>query len=517
MSHSAITLQNVPRSSHDLSHSKKFTAYLGELMPVGVWETVPGDKFQISYEFFARALALATPMMHRIDVRFWAFYIPYRILMSDPRDWISFITGGEDGDDTTTLPTWNPSAAAKRNAGTLWDFLHDFSGVTPDSGSLPLDFGRRAYMAIFNRWFRDVAVEPEIDWSQPVGTNQDMDGNALPTGYNDDEDLQYVSWTKDRFTAARPDQQLGDPVSLAIGSATWDASSIVDGVSSGNTVTFNISASDDLMRLTSTSSTGRANALGFMNDNTIASVDVSEMRLAFQVQKWQELNMRAGVRYPEWTKAHFGVNLNDATIQEPIFIGSASQPVVISDVEQTAEGTGTTVGELAGKGTTSNNKFLGNVFCPEFGLVMVLGAFRPKASYHQGIGRMWTRRDRYDFYSPEFANLSEEPILRRELYVNAVQADNETVFGYAPIWDELRVKEDSVHGLLQPGETYDDWHAGRTFASAPTLSASFIRMHDPNEDPWAVAGQPHFVCNYMNIVKAVRPIPFISTPGNVDR
>ena len=513
-----VTLQQVPRSAHDLTHAHKFSAQMGLLYPCGVWETLPGDRFpNIAYEATFRSSPLAAPLLHKIDAKFFAYYVPYRILMNDPDDWISFITGGEDGDDTTTLPTWNPSAAAKRNAGTLWDMLHNFQGVTPDSGSLPLDFGRRAYLSIFNRWFRDVAVEPEIDWTQPVGTNQDMDGAALPTGYNDDEDLQPIAWAKDRYTAARPDQQLGDPVSLAIGSATWDSSSIVDNIASGNTVSFNISASDNLMRLASNSSTGMANALGFMNDNTVSSVDISELRLAFQVQKWQELNMRAGVRYPEWTRAHFGVDLKDYRIQEPEFIGSASQPIVVSDVEYTAEGATDPVGTLTGKGTSMKSGHLGSCFCPEFGLIMILMAIKPKAAYHQGIGRMWTRRDRYDFYSPEFANLSEEPILRRELYVNSVQADNETVFGYAPIWDELRTLEDQVHGLMAPGQTYDYWHAGRTFSSAPTLSASFIRMHDVNADAWAVPAQPHFFVSHLNIVKAIRPIPWISTPGNVDR
>jgi hypothetical protein len=190
---------------------------------------------------------------------------------------------------------------------------------------------------------------------------------------------------------------------------------------------------------------------------------------------------------------------------------------VVSDIEYTAEGSADPVGTLTGKGTSINDGNLGSVFCPEFGLIMVLLSIRPKAAYHQGIHRSWTRRTRYDFYSPEFANLSEQAILQRELYVNGTKGDNESVFGYAPIWDELRVQMDSVHGLLAPGQSFDYWHAGRTFSSAPTLSASFIRMHDVNDDAWAVPAQPHFFCHFMNKVKAVRPMPYISTPGNVDR
>ena len=53
-----------------------------------------------------------------------------------------------------------------------------------------------------------------------------------------------------------------------------------------------------------------------LNKNTIdgtkfeaiaTTFDVSDLRLAFQIQKWMERNARAGVRYTEFLKAHYGV------------------------------------------------------------------------------------------------------------------------------------------------------------------------------------------------------------------
>lgn len=508
-----ITAKNLPRSSFDLSHAKKFSAEMGLLYPVACFEVLPNDSLNLSYESTFRASPLAAPILHRIIVKYHSFYVPYRILM-DQEDWVSFITGGEDGDDSTTLPTWSPSATGKRDAGTLWDMLFGFQGVTPDPDSLPSDFPRRAYMEIFNEYYRDVAVEPQIDWSQTPGTDQDMDGAALPAGYNGDEDMQYVAWDKDYFTVARPEQQLGDPVSLAIGSATWDTTSFLNMAGGVGLMASGTASNPELML---NSANARQNTEDMFNDNTIASVDISELRLAYQVQKWQEMNMRAGTRYPEWAKAHYGVDVNDARIQRPEFIGGAEQPVVISDIEYQAEGALDPVGTLTGKGTSMNRNKLGKLRAPEFGLVMTLMSIRPKASYHQGIARAWTRRTRYDFYDPMFANLSEQAILQRELYVDSSKTNNETIFGYIPIWDELRNLQDTVHGLMAPGQTYDYWHCGRTFSSAPTLSASFIRMHDVNDDAWAVSAQPHFFVHHYNQITASRIMPFISTPGNVDR
>jgi hypothetical protein len=229
--------------------------------------------------------------------------------------------------------------------------------------------------------------------------------------------------------------------------------------------------------------------------------------------------MRAGVRYPEWMKAFFGETIGDERIQRPEYIGGARVPIVHSEVASTYDDTANDpVGTLSGKGTAMNGNFLGKFRSREFGWLMVLMSIVPKPAYHQGIRRYFTRRTRWDYYNPLFANLSEQAVLRRELYVNGVKADNETVFGYIPIWDEHRIEMDTVHGLLAPGQTFDFWHAGRNFSSAPTLSASFVRAHDVNDDAWVLRNsEPHYFVNFANLIKAVRPMPYISTPGNVDR
>lgn len=235
--------------------------------------------------------------------------------------------------------------------------------------------------------------------------------------------------------------------------------------------------------------------------------------------------MRAGVRYPEWNKAFFGQSIGDERVDRPVYIGGAKQPIVHSEITTSYENADSVAGDdpagsLKGKGTSMNGNFLGKFRAPEFGWCMLLMSIVPKAAYHQGIRRYFTRRSRYDYYNPLFANLSEQPVLRRELYVNGTKSDNETIFGYIPIWDEFRIEMDSVHGLLAPGQAYDYWHMGRNFSTAPTLSASFIRTYEVNEDPFVTdvaSGGCHFFVNHANLIKAVRPMPYISTPGNVDR
>ena len=46
-------------------------------------------------------------------------------------------------------------------------------------------------------------------------------------------------------------------------------------------------------------------------------------------------------------------------------------------------------------------------------------------NYQQGMRRMWSRRTRYDFYFPAFANLGEQAVLSKEIYCTGDAALND--------------------------------------------------------------------------------------------
>ena len=90
----------------------------------------------------------------------------------------------------------------------------------------------------------------------------------------------------------------------------------------------------------------------------------------------------------------------------------------------------------------------------------------------QGIDRQWLRRTKYDFYFPEFANLSEQAIEMAEILPQGTEALNRKTFGYQGRYDEMRVKRNIVCGLMRTD--FDYWHMARKFASEPALNQSFI-------------------------------------------
>jgi hypothetical protein len=484
---------NVGRSVFDLSYQKKLTCDMGQLIPVQCDEVVPGDVWSMGVEAMIRFQAMVAPIQHEVNVSFHTFEVPYRLMWDD---WEDFITGGEDGNDTSTIPTWNCSDVA---VGSLWDYLGFPTGVTPDADSRPLDFPKRAYNMIWNEYYRDQNVDSEVT----VDTS---------------EDILYRRWEKDYFGSALPWQQRGTAPALPISgttSAVW-ASGTFANAAPPAAAGFNTSADT---RMWVNGGTPMANALGMFNDNTVdlsaaTTFDVADLRLAFQIQKWMERNARAGARYVEFLRAHFGVAPRDERFQRPIYRGGAKMPVIVSEVLQTSSTDATSPqGNQAGHGMTLGREFTSKFRVSEFGLVMTLMSIMPKAAYSQGIDRQWLRSTRYDFYHPEFANLSEQAILRRELYLNGTKTDNETIFGYQGRYSEMRAKRDQISGLYRT--TFNFWHLGREFSGAPLLNSSFLEC-DPRKDIFAVPGEPACNVTIGNRIKALRPLPYVPVPGLID-
>ena len=137
----------------------------------------------------------------------------------------------------------------------------------------------------------------------------------------------------------------------------------------------------------------------------------------------------------------------------------------------------------------------------------------PRSAYSQGIDRQWLRRTKYDFYFPEFANLSEQAIINAEIYATGVLANNQNIFGYQGRYDEMRTKNNLI--VSQMRSTFDYWHLGRQFAAAPSLNAAFVSCV-PRKDIFAVPAEPGLIVNFGNVIKAIRPLPYMSNPGLID-
>lgn len=480
------------RSVFNLSYDKKFDGDMGYLYPVMCDEVVPGDVVRVGNQTVIRFQPLVAPIMHEINVYAHYYFVPYRLLDDD---WEEFISGGVQGDSTAVLPRWNPTNTAK---GSLWDYLGFPVGINP-AGALPLDFPRRAYNFVYNEYYND----------------QTLNEGGVPLT---NENILKRAWEKDYFTSALPFQQRGTAPALPISGTTnaeWNISNF-GSLNTGNTLRILVGSPNKI----NAESSAAANAMqGIFNNNTVdfgdaATFDVSDLRLAFQVQRWMERNARSGVRYTEFLKAHFGVSPRDERLDRPEYIGGTKAPVIVSEVLQTSSTDSTTPqGNLAGHGISASGNIAGTYRVQEYGLIIGLMSVMPRSAYQQGINRQWLRRSKFDFYFPEFANLSEQPVETAEIYASSVEAQNLTVFGYQGRYNEMRSKSSMVCGNMR--DTLDYWHLGRKFTGTPLLNKSFIDC-DASKRIFAVPSEPGLIINCGNIFHAVRPLPAMSEPGLID-
>lgn len=166
------------------------------------------------------------------------------------------------------------------------------------------------------------------------------------------EDILIRAWQKDRYTSALLEQQRGTAPALPVnvtGNAEWNNFVLHTG-ELGRPYFSNMAASDQFY--IADNAQAIANAKSAFDNNTLnataTTFDINDLRLAFQIQKFLERNNRAGARYTEFLKAHFGVNPRDDRLQRPEYIGGSRAPVIISEVLQTSETATTPQGTLAG-------------------------------------------------------------------------------------------------------------------------------------------------------------------------
>lgn len=487
----------IERSQFELSFDHKFTADMGQIIPVCVKRCIPTDVFRLANSGVVRLAPMLAPLLHRVDAFYTWWFVPDRILWDEFEE---FITGGDDGDEEIPIPTWIPSAG-KYGESSLWDYMGFPAGVKP-TGFYPMDFCRRGYARIWNEFFRQKDVDAEV-----AETN---------------EDVLRVRWEKDYFMSALPYQQRGTAPALNVTGTTqavWSGGTWAAVANAVNGFLVNNLAADAHADTGTGTAQSRANAIAVLNANSVnlgssIGFTANDLRQTMQLQRFLEVSARVGSRYIELLKGIFRASPRDERLQRPEFIGGSRAPVIFSEVLQTGE-TGATSpqGNMAGHGISVAGESAGDYRVEEFGTLFCLFYVRPAPAYQQGVPREWYAETRYDFPFPQFAHLAEQPVYRGELYASAVEAENKTLFGYQAQYNPYRASFDKVSGAFR--STLDFWHLGIQFSSAPTLSSQFLECN-PRKDVFAVPSEPGLLCNIASLIKSVRPLPVLGDPGYMD-
>ncbi len=447
------------RNKHTLSHYKLLTCDMGQLVPVGLVEVLPGDTVEHSTNALVRLSPLAAPIMHPVTVRIHHFLVPHRLSWNpvfSGVEWEDFITGGPDGTDNSLVPGMASTGAPN-------DLL-DYLGIPRVAGVSIASMPVRAFNLIYNEFYRD----------QDLVAVREIEDVTIPN----------VAWEKDYFTSARPWPQKGDVVTLPIGARApvvglgktnqTYPNNEVELFETGASASRVLGPSDSGPQLELEEDPDNIGFPGIYADLSEATgVNINEVRKAFALQRFAEARARYGSRYTEYLR-YIGVRSPDARLQRPEYLGGGRVQVAISEVLQTAPDAQAQetsfVGDLFGHGIAAMRANRYRRHIKEHGYILSLMSVRPKAIYANGIARHWLRRFREDYWQKELQHIGQQEIYNAETFATTIGPHD--TWGYQDRYREYREERSQVCAEFR--DLLDYWHMARIFETAPALNETFV-------------------------------------------
>lgn len=503
-----VAVKVPPKSKFDLTHDRKFSAKMGYVYPFLVKESLPGDRWSGSTDALLRMIPLLAPIMSRVRVCLDYYAVPIRLIWSESKD---FFTKGRLGESTPVMPYFNLNEATKdyTNNGLLADYLGlpNTAGFVHAGNTKINVLPFRAYQLVWDQYYRNQNITPSLNISLSSGEVTEPELAKLM-------ELRKCHWGLDRFTSALPFQQRGDDVLIPMeGEVTYKDVSLVKtnaGVPVIGNSTLQTTAALSPQGQLVTSLVPITSRIENIESVQNASITMVDLRRAARLQEWLEKNALAGGRYDEQLKAHWGVISSDKRMQIPEYLGGGRASMMISEVLSTATDADVATippqGNMAGHGVSASRTNRFRYYNEEHSLIIGMLRVVPYTGYHQGLDKMFTRFDVFDYPFPEFANIGEEEVYNKEVFFDPSAAGHpNNVFGYTPRYSDMKTAQSTTHGDFK--DVFDFWHMNRIFAGEQNLNEAFCYA-DPTDRIYAVTTSDHLLCRFTNNLHVIRSLPF---------
>lgn len=533
----------VPRSKFEMPTTHKDTWNDGEIIPMGIWEVLPGDTVNMKMSTVVRMVTPLYPTMDNcyMDVAF--FYCPARLLWTH---WKEF--WGEN----TNAWYQNIEYEVPHVYTDDENEVYFEEGSVADHMGIPVGKARvsvsqlpfRGYVKIWNDWYRSEVVDQEAPTT--MADNDLKLTSASKPAYKGGTVLKANKFF-DYFTSALKSPQKGPSVMLPLGERApvrtygsnvpegtetkydlyWKATS---GTNFTPATTYGIVARSHstenqpyaYTNLQYTENQGIASQIYPSNlwaDLTTAtSATLGTIRQAIALQHFYE-RQAYGSRYIEFIKNIFGVTSPDARLQRSEFLGSKRIPInIYQATQQSATTESSPIGHTGAFSHTADADEYFTKSFTEHGYLYCMVVCRTEKSYSQGVDRMFTRRKFTDYYIPTFNSVGDQEIKNSEIYISGTDTDDE-IFGYSERYAEYRYgNPNKLTGAFRPDATnsLDAWHYGEDYDTTPALSATWLKEDRSVIDRTLAVTDgsiDQFFGDFFFNPTWVRPMPIHSVPG----
>lgn len=549
---------DIERSGFTIDHTHSTTLDAGLLYPIFKMEILPGDTITLESAELCRMATPIFPVFGNCYLDTYFFFVPNRLVFDH---WKQFCGENDDSAWDDPVEYFVPHIQAPGTGFESGSLADHFGGIPIKVGRLSVNaLPFRAYNLIYNEWFRNQNLVSPV-----------MVSKADTQAY--DDSVRYpkpVARFRDYFSSCLPAPQKGDAVALPLSGVLPVVSmkdsffadlgyvpSKVGGIDTSWLQLSGIGFSDEYIGLMARRSidqvedsniydlegddswNGSGSSNGAFEPYNLGAIvgagtsilaSINDLRMAFAMQRVLELFARGGSRYVEMIRNFFHVIPDDASLQRPEYLGGHHIPLNISQVIQnsatTIDGSNTPLGQVGAMSKSVNaGKLFTKSFC-EHGHVIGVACIRTDRSYQQGLDRMWSRKSFYDFYLPQLAHISEQPVLYKEIYATGNEAEDNAVFGFQEPWVEYRTAQNIVTGGFRHNAdsggldawTYADWYSSKPYLSAEWLAEgkeNVNRTLAVQSDDATMRDTQFYLDMYFKAVSA-RPLPLYSIPGLVD-
>lgn len=557
LTNNGVPILNYDRSKHHDVFTHTTTFNLGQLVPFFFDCFVqPGDTYSIDTSFVTQLTTLKTPIMGNLYQDVFYFSLPWWVVWEHAKE---FFGENPNGAWAQTVEYTVPKIKVTTNrAVDIHSILQHMGWTTRNVAYEGTALILRAYLEVWNYWFRDKTVTAPILYSKG---DEDVtyDGSSIHGGT-----LLNVCRFHDRFSSCIPEPQAGSPETISIGTTagiTGNGDVSIYGTSQAltfhngagtqgltvanvtNTPAFAYMATNagsaqvgsetavnngvpTLKRLGLTPNSDFSGIVGKVDTSTLqvdlttaVSATINALRVDVALQHIKEKDAIFGNYYANITQAHWGVMGNSDILQIAEYLGGKRVPLNISTVLQTSSTDNTSPqGWATGYSKTGDTDHSFTKSFTVHSIILGVTCIRQDHQYAQGLPVQFSKFRKYDYYWNEIAGVGYQALPKKQLYITGNPTVDEQTFAYQQPWQEYRCWDNMVTGEMNPDyeQSLDYWSLVDDYSSAPVFSTEWLEEKPDYLDRALQVqsnAQDQFLCDFAVDITKISEVPLYGIPG----